>query len=131
MITIERSPFRALAAALALTASLATGAFAAPTAAAKEPAVTVIRGTFPGARTERLHLLSGALPAQAMTALTLTDANCQPDGRGVSHCVNELRLADGRTIVVRHDHDMRVAPCLAPGETVRVQPREGGTGEVR
>ncbi|HVA38113.1 MAG TPA: hypothetical protein VNJ51_10920 [Candidatus Dormibacteraeota bacterium] len=122
MIAIERPPVRILAAALALTASLATGAFAAPTAAPKERAVTVVRGGFPDTRTERVHLLSGALPAQATTAVTLTDANCQPDGRGVSHCINELRLADGHTIVVRHDHDMRMVPCLTPGETVRVQP---------
>jgi hypothetical protein len=59
-------------------------------------------------------------PAVATTATVLTDTNCMPDHAGISHCHNALRLADGSTITVRHDHDMRRDPCFTPGETVRV-----------
>jgi hypothetical protein len=41
---------------------------------------------------------------------------------GISNCLNRIRLEDGRAIAVRHPHDMREVPCLAPGEPVRVVP---------
>ncbi len=65
-------------------------------------------------------LLDGTPPAVATTATVLTDTNCMPDQAGISHCHNALRLADGSTITVRHDHDMRRYPCFTAGETVRV-----------
>lgn len=66
-------------------------------------------------------LESGEMPAHAMTAVVETDENCEPDAYSISHCSNQLRLADGRTIEVRHDHNMSRFPCLKPGETVRVE----------
>lgn len=59
-------------------------------------------------------------PLGRSTATVLTDENCEPDRFGISHCLNALRLADGRRMTVRHDHDMGNDPCLAPGESVRV-----------
>ena len=66
-------------------------------------------------------LESGEMPAHAMTAVVETDENCEPDAYGISHCSNQLRLADGRTIEVRHDHNMSRFPCLKPGEVVAVE----------
>jgi hypothetical protein len=67
------------------------------------------------------RLLRGALPRAAMDGVVLSDEDCAPDAAGISHCRNALRLADGRTLVVRHAHDMRIVPCLTPGEHVVVQ----------
>jgi hypothetical protein len=67
-------------------------------------------------------LETGEMPRAPMSAEVLTDTDCAPDERMVSRCRNEMRLADGRTIVLRHPHDMRNVPCLAPGEQVLVVP---------
>jgi hypothetical protein len=68
-----------------------------------------------------VDLLAGALPRQGrVTAVVLSDTDCTPDARGLSHCTNELLLADGERISVRDNHDMRRYPCLTPGETVEV-----------
>ena len=64
-------------------------------------------------------LESGQLPAGAVRATVLTDANCQPDQDGVSHCLNELAIG-ATTLVVRHHHKMSEVPCLTPGETVNI-----------
>jgi hypothetical protein len=107
-----------LVATLGLALSLAAPAAAAPSPH-HDKALEVLRT---GSAPEIVHVVSGDAPSRAEAAVTLSDANCQPDARGVSHCLNALRLADGRTIVVRHDHDMRYIPCLAPGERVGVKP---------
>jgi len=62
------------------------------------------------------------MPDRGVPAEVLTDEDCAPDPSGISHCRNALRLEDGRTIVVRHPHDMRQVPCLTPGERVVVKP---------
>ncbi len=67
-----------------------------------------------------VYSLKGAPPGAMTQATVLTDENCEPDGYGISHCLNELRLASGRQITVRHDHNMHMYPCLGPGERVRV-----------
>ena len=78
----------------------------------------------PSAHARRLSAMleEGALPAGPTPAEVLTDTDCAPDERMISRCRNELRLADGRTLVVRHPHDMRSVPCLAPGERVLLVP---------
>ena len=63
----------------------------------------------------------GAVPEQPVRAVVETDVNCTPDAYGISHCTNRLRLADGSRIEVRHDHNMRLYPCLRPGEVVAVE----------
>jgi hypothetical protein len=73
------------------------------------------------------HVLSaklerGPMPAGPTTAEVLTDSECTPDAQTISRCRNEMRLADGRRIVLRHPHDMRSVPCLAPGERVLLMP---------
>lgn len=70
-----------------------------------------------------LHALqrSGPVPDRAQTATVLTDADCAPNARGLSNCLNRLRLADGRTLTVRHPHRMMDVPCLSPGERVTVR----------
>jgi hypothetical protein len=62
-------------------------------------------------------LVDGQLPSQAVQAVVRTDANCQPDEDGISHCLNELAVGES-TIMVRHHHKMSEVPCLTPGETV-------------
>lgn len=73
-------------------------------------------------RVEVTYLVSGRVPARPVMGTILTDTNCQADSYGVSHCLNRIRLAGGRTLTVRHDHSMMNDPCLAPGEHVRVVP---------
>jgi hypothetical protein len=70
----------------------------------------------------RTRLVSGRVPARETTATVRTDEDCAPDGQGISHCLNRLKLADGSQIAVRHPHDMHEIPCLAPGERVNVRP---------
>ena len=69
----------------------------------------------------RALLVAGTVPRRAVSATVLTDEDCAPDERGVSHCRNRLRLASGRTVTVRHPHRMSDVPCMTPGETVRVR----------
>jgi hypothetical protein len=65
----------------------------------------------------------GRLPPGATRATVLTDANCQPDQDGVSHCLNELDFGTVRA-VVRHHHKMSEVPCLTPGEQVNIMSLE-------
>ena len=69
------------------------------------------------------RIVSGSMPAAAVTATVESDEQCQPDARGISHCLNRMRLADGTELAVRHPHDMSKVACLAPGERVRLVPR--------
>ena len=101
-----------------IAAALVSPASADPVAA-RDKTISVLRA---GSPPEIVHVVTGTMPSRAMAAVTLTDENCQPDARGMSHCLNELQLANGQTILVRHDHDMRVVPCLTPGEKVQVAP---------
>jgi hypothetical protein len=61
----------------------------------------------------------GQLPIGAASATVLTDANCQPDQEGVSHCLNELDVGTAK-VLVRHHHKMSQVPCLTPGEQVNI-----------
>lgn len=72
------------------------------------------------ARNLSAMLIEGHLPGAPMIAEVMTDTDCAPDAQMISHCRNEMRLSNGETIVVRHPHDMRDIPCLAPGERVRL-----------
>lgn len=78
----------------------------------------------PSAHARRLSAMleTGAMPHEPMMSEVLTDTDCAPDDRMVSRCRNEMQLSNGKTIVVRHPHDMRDVPCLAPGERVRLVP---------
>ena len=67
-----------------------------------------------------VYAAAAALPAQPQRATVLSDNACEPDLDGASHCVNKLRLADGRVITVRNDHRLANEPCLAGGEHVVV-----------
>jgi hypothetical protein len=79
----------------------------------------------PSAHARRLSAMleAGAMPHEPMMAEVLTDSECAPGERMVSRCRNEMRLPDGHRIVLRHPHDMRSVPCLAPGEQVRLVPQ--------
>ena len=78
----------------------------------------------PSAHARRLSAMleQGSMPSQATTGEILTDTECTPDKDSISRCRNEVRLAGGSTIVLRHPHRMAHVPCLAPGETVRLLP---------
>ena len=67
-------------------------------------------------------LVGGTMPTTPVQATVLTDTECQADARGISRCLNRLRLPDGSELEVRHPHDMAKVPCLAPGEHVRLLP---------
>lgn len=72
------------------------------------------------ARLSLVRFVGGDRPPARGLAKVLTDTSCDPDAYGVSHCLNTLQLPDGRSLVVRHSHDMHMFPCLAPGDTVRL-----------
>lgn len=59
-------------------------------------------------------------PATGTRGVVVTDENCAPDADGVSHCRNDIRMANGKTVRVQHDHRMHEVPCLVPGERVRL-----------
>lgn len=77
-----------------------------------------------GAQVTQVRLINGVI-RHRMRAIVLSDSRCQPDAAGVSHCLNRLRLANGRTVTVVHDHRMMNMPCLSPGEHVVVTPSSG------
>jgi hypothetical protein len=76
-----------------------------------------------GARAQLTHvrLIKGVV-GHRMRGVVLTDTRCNPDRNGVSHCLNTIRLANGRSILVVHDHMMMLMPCLSPGEHILVRP---------
>jgi len=78
----------------------------------------------PSAHERRLSAMleEGRMLEKPMMADVLTDTDCAPDEQMISHCRNEMRLRDGRRIVLRHPHDMSRIPCLAPGEQVLLVP---------
>ena len=80
----------------------------------------------PSAHARRLSsmLEEGRMPHATTTGEVLSDTECAPDARSISHCRNEVRLQSGQTIVLRHPHNMGDVPCLAPGETVRLVPAD-------
>lgn len=109
---------------VAMLASGGSGSLAKHTVAADAPRRTLVVGerskvSEPGASLT-VGLLRGAAPEGRQQATVTSDENCQPDDEGVSHCRNNIRLAGGEVIRVEHAHDMRVVPCLAPGEKVEV-----------
>jgi hypothetical protein len=57
-----------------------------------------------------------------MHATVLTDTRCSPDAMGYSHCLNKMRLANGKTVTAVHKHRMMDMPCLDPGEHVILTP---------
>lgn len=67
-------------------------------------------------------LISGSLPARPSVARVLTDEDCAPDERGISRCLNRVRLAGGETLNLRHPHRMMEVPCLSPGERIAIRP---------
>ena len=78
----------------------------------------------PSSSARRLSAMleSGTMPDVTTMAEVMSDTECAPDAHMLSHCRNEMRLPDGTTIVLRHPHDMRHVPCLAPGERVMLVP---------
>jgi hypothetical protein len=80
-----------------------------------------------GAQRTHVRLIKGVV-FHRTRGVVLTDTRCNPDRNGVSHCLNVIRLANGKTILVVHDHMMMLMPCLSPGEHVVVRPRIGGGG---
>ena len=97
---------------------------------------TAARTLYVGERGQRLplsgtgglllaNLEQGQLPAGATSAVVLSDANCQPDQNGVSHCLNELSIGEAH-VLVRHYHKMSETPCLSPGEVVRLTDKLAG-----
>jgi hypothetical protein len=72
----------------------------------------------PAPTTLHAGLEEGQLPNGPVMATVLTDEDCAPDSQGISHCRNEVQLASGQIVVLRHPHNMQVVPCLAPGEEI-------------
>jgi hypothetical protein len=127
---------------LAVSITLATGALGFAAAgrlgshrqAVSEHPVTIPRtaravnvsATMPApsrsARDLSAMLEEGVMPAHETAGVVMSDTECTPDASMISHCRNEIRLQDGSTIVLRHPHDMRYIPCLAPGERVDLVP---------
>lgn len=90
------------------------------------PRTVVVSSTMPlpSSHERRLSAMleTGSMPHEPMMGLVLSDTECAPDTKMISRCRNDVRLADGSTIVLRHPHDMHTIPCLAPGEQVLLVP---------
>ena len=90
------------------------------------PRTVTVSRTMPAQSASPRHLSAllaeGTMPSRRTMAEVMSDTECTPDDRMVSRCRNEIRLDDDTTIVVRHPHDMRRIPCLAPGERVLLVP---------
>ncbi len=100
--------------------SSSTGAHATPGDVARTVVVFNHEPAAPSPSPLNLHagLEEGKLPEGTVEATVLTDEDCAPDPQGISHCRNEVQLASGQTLVLRHPHEMQKVPCLAPGEKV-------------
>ncbi len=127
----------AVAAALALSGSPPP----APRYAADHPQdppaaarTVVVWSSMPAPSADAAHLSAlleaGTMPRTATEGEVLTDTDCAPDASMISRCRNEVLLSDGSRLVLRHPHDMRRVPCLAPHERVTVQPA-AATGAPR
>jgi hypothetical protein len=81
----------------------------------------------PSATDLHAGLEKGRLRDGTVEATVLTDEDCAPDRHGVSHCRNVVQLVGGRTLVLRHPHEMHRVPCLEPGETVLLRRQAGRT----
>ena len=53
-----------------------------------------------------------------MIGTIVTDTDCDADAEGLSHCRNNIELANGRRITVIDTHEMHRYRCLEPGEKV-------------
>jgi len=97
-----------------------------PVAIPETPRTVTVSLTMPApsAHERRLSTMleQGPMPKRPTMAEVRTDTDCTPDSQMISHCRNEMRLQDGTMIVLRHPHDMRSVPCLAPGEQVLLVP---------
>ena len=74
-----------------------------------------------GAQVTYVYVLKGSI-GRRISATVLSDTRCNPDAKGVSHCLNRLRPAGGAVVTVVHDHRMMDMPCLSPGEHVTLSP---------
>lgn len=105
-----------------ITVALAVLLFAATAQAAGSRTLRVDRpekGV--GAQVTHVRLING-VGRHRMRGVVLTDTRCNPDRNGVSHCLNVIRLVNGKTILVVHDHMMMLMPCLSPGERIILRP---------
>lgn len=97
-----------------------------PVAAPSSVRTVVVSRTMPmpSAHERRLSAMleAGTMPDRPVMGDVMTDSDCAPDAAMISRCRNDVRLADGRQIVLRHPHEMSRIPCLAPGERVRLIP---------
>lgn len=75
-----------------------------------------------GATVTAVRIVNGAVRHRTR-AVVLSDTRCNPDNRGVSHCLNRMRLANRSVITVVHNHRMAQMPCLSPGEHVTLTPQ--------
>lgn len=113
----------AVAGGIAVLAAVAFISLSKGPASPSDRTVALVHGNSGPQTGDAVHFVDGIAPTEATSAIVLTDSNCTPDGQGISHCFNTLRLPNGHIITVRHDHDMHMVPCLAPGESIRLLPR--------
>lgn len=72
------------------------------------------------------YLLEGNLRVKTAAGTVLSDANCEADEQGISRCHNEIALSDTQKITVVNVHNMNNYACLAPGDTVNIEPYSEG-----
>lgn len=69
-----------------------------------------------------LQIVEGNVPATklSVSGTVTSDATCEPDAQGFSHCHNTILLAEGAQVTVVNTHLMNRHPCLYPGERVSI-----------
>jgi len=65
-----------------------------------------------------LKVIKGKLPKslQPVTGTVTSDTDCDADAQGLSHCHNNVKLADGTEITVIDTHNMHRNRCLGAGD---------------
>jgi len=58
---------------------------------------------------------------EPLRGVVRSDANCQPDELGLSHCHNVIELVNGARLLVVNNHQMARHRCLSPGEPIAVR----------
>jgi len=70
-----------------------------------------------------LQIFDGSAPLVGVTVsgIVMSDTMCKPDAKGLSHCHNAIKLADGSYMTVIDTHQMDINPCLQPGQKLTLR----------
>jgi len=113
---------RSLLGVLALGAALYAGSVQAQGGQLPLPAGASIKSWQDNGAEGRyvLQVIKWQLPKskanKAVTGTVTSDTDCDADAQGLSHCHNNVKLADGTELTLIDSHNMHRNRCLGPGD---------------